>query len=359
MKHCFVLGTRPEIIKLSPLIRVAQQRKLDFFIVHTNQHYTASMDAAFFHDLRLPKAEVNLNIGSENHSTQTGKMLISLGDTFRKCRPDVVYVEGDTNTVLAGALAAAKQPGILVAHVEAGLRSYDRTMPEELNRIVTDHLSDLLFAPTQRQADILTKEGIDAKKIFVTGNSIVDAVHQHLNIAEQIDDPLKDFGLISGAYAVLTMHRPGNVDNPQTLSRLFHGMNILAERMPILFPVHPRTRGAINALKPTVHPNLRLVEPIGYLQMLRLMKHAKLMVTDSGGMQEEACILQVPCVTIRENTERPETLDVGGNMLVGSDEKKLLDAVNHFDRSTISWRNPFGDGHAAERMIDIATTHVA
>ncbi|MFH0829332.1 MAG: UDP-N-acetylglucosamine 2-epimerase (non-hydrolyzing) [Candidatus Kerfeldbacteria bacterium] len=359
MKHCFILGTRPEIIKLSPLIRVAQSRKLDYCIIHTNQHYTASMDEIFFRELKLPTPHFNLHIGSEYHSTQTGKMLISLDETFRKCWPDVVYVEGDTNTVMAGALAASKEQNVTLAHVEAGLRSYDRTMPEEFNRIIADHLSDLLFAPTKLQAQILTTEGIDPKKIFVTGNTIVDAVTQHLEIAEQMVNPLDRYGLKAKSYAVLTMHRPGNVDDPRILLRLINAINTFAERMPVLFPVHPRTRGALDALKPTIHRNLHPVEPIGYLKMLRLMKQAKLIVTDSGGIQEEACVLRVPCITIRENTERPETLDVGGNVLVGSDEKKLIDAVDHFARTKIEWSNPFGDGHSAERMIDIATSHVA
>lgn len=316
------------------------------------------MDTIFFQDLRLPKADINLHIGSENHSTQTGKMLISLGETFRRHRPDIVYVVGDTNTVLASALAASKEEGILLAHVESGLRSYDRTMPEELNRIVTDHLADLLFAPTALQASILNKERIDAKKVFVTGNTIVDAVSQHLEIAEKINDPLEDFALTEGRYAMLTMHRPGNVDDPRILSRLFDGINALAERMPILFPVHPRTQKAIDALSPVIHRNLRCIEPIGYLQMLRCMKNAKLIITDSGGIQEEACVLRVPCITLRENTERPESLDIGGNILVGSDKQRLMDAVDRFEHTTINWYNPFGDGHAAERMIDIVLSNV-
>jgi len=359
MKHCFILGTRPEIIKLSPLIRVAQTRGLDYCIIHTNQHYTASMDDIFFRELELPAPEFNLHIGSEYHSTQTGKMLISLDETFRKCKPDVVYVEGDTNTVMAGALAASKEQGVAVAHVEAGLRSYDRTMPEELNRIIADHLSDLLYAPTKLQANILASEGIDKDKIFVTGNTVVDAVAQHLEIAGQMDDPLEQFGLKPKSYAVLTMHRPGNVDDPRVFLRLVSAINALAERMPVLFPVHPRTKVAIDANKPKFHRNLHAVEPIGYLQMLRVLQQATHIITDSGGIQEEACILQVPCITIRENTERPETIDIGGNILVGSDEKKLLDAVDHYGRTTIEWSNPFGDGHSAERMIDIATAHVA
>lgn len=357
MKHCFILGTRPEIIKLSPLIRLAQERALDFSIVHTNQHYTAALDAIFFKELKLPKADFDLKIGSSDHSTQTGKMLIALGRALREIRPDVVYVEGDTNTVLAGALAASKE-GIRLAHVEAGLRSYDRSMPEELNRIVADHLSDFLFAPTERQSKILIGEGINQAKIHVTGNTIVDAVMQHKRLAELRPDPLPGFGLPAGRYAMLTMHRPGNVDDPVILQKHLDNLNAVAAELPVLFPVHPRTKVMIGRLKLKLHPQFKLVEPIGYLAMLRLMQHAKFIITDSGGIQEEACILQVPCITIRENTERPETLDVGSNVLVGSDRRRLLAAIQHFAAHRAAWKNPFGDGRAGAKMISIVSAHV-
>lgn len=357
MKHCFILGTRPEIIKLSPLIRIAQEQALDFSIIHTNQHYTAALDAIFFKELKLPKADFDLKIGSSDQSTQTGKMLIALGRALREIRPDVVYVEGDTNTVLAGALAASKE-GIRLAHVEAGLRSYDRSMPEELNRIVADHLSDFLFAPTERQSKILISEGINQANIHVTGNTIVDAVMQHKRLAELLPDPLPAFGLPAGGYAMLTMHRPGNVDDPAMLQKHLDNLNAVAVELPILFPVHPRTKVMIGRLKPKLHPRFKLVEPIGYLAMLRLMQHAKFIITDSGGIQEEACILQVPCITIRENTERPETLDVGSNVLVGSDRRRLLAAIQHFAAGQAAWKNPFGDGRAGVKMISIVSAHV-
>ncbi len=359
MQHCFILGTRPEIIKLSPLIRIAQSRGLDFCIIHTNQHYTASMDEVFFRELELPAPNVNLHIGSGDHSTQTGKMLIAIGDELARLKPDVVYVEGDTNTVLAGALAAAKQPGILVAHVEAGLRSYDRSMPEELNRIVTDHISDLLFAPTAVQEKILLEEHISRDKVFVTGNSIVDAVQQHLAIAKDADDTLRRYHLHAHQYALLTLHRPANVDDPAILTTMLENLQRVAQDVPMLFPVHPRTRKAIDALDMPPMKGITMIEPIGYLDMLQLMQQARLILTDSGGIQEEACILKVPCITLRENTERPETVDVGASVLVGSDAKKLDDAVANFSTITPAWDNPFGDGHSAERMIDIATSHVA
>lgn len=359
MKHCFILGTRPEIIKLSPLIRVAQSRKLDFSIIHTNQHYTASMDEIFFRELELPAADVNLHIGSGDHSAQTGRMLIAIGDELARRMPDVVYVEGDTNTVLAGALAATKQPGILVAHVEAGLRSYDRSMPEELNRIVTDHVSDLLFAPTKVQEKILHDEHIFHDKVFVTGNSIVDAVREHLAIAGDPHSALQRYGVKAHAFALLTMHRPANVDDPAMLKKMLGNLQRVAQDIPMLFPVHPRTKKAIDALDLPPLQGITMIEPVGYLDMLRLMQQAQLILTDSGGIQEEACILKVPCITLRENTERPETVDVGASVLVGSDAKKLEHAVTHFASLTPSWKNPFGDGHSAERMIDIATEHVA
>ena len=358
MNHCFILGTRPEIIKLAPLIRVAQTRTLDFCIIHTNQHYTASMDEIFFKELDLPAPDVNLHIGSGDHSAQTGRMLIAIGEELAKRKPDVVYVEGDTNTVLAGALAAAKQPGILVAHVEAGLRSYDRTMPEELNRIITDHISDLLFAPTKVQERILHDEHLPHDKVFVTGNTIVDAVRQHLVIAGDPNAALQRYGLKAHGYALLTMHRPANVDDPAVLKAMLGNLQRVAKDLPMLFPVHPRTKKAIDALGLPAFKGITMVEPVGYLDMLRLMQQAKLILTDSGGIQEEACILKVPCITLRENTERPETVDVGASVLVGSDAKKLERAVARFSSITPAWDNPFGDGHAAERMIDIATSHV-
>jgi len=359
MKHCFILGTRPEIIKLSPLIRVAQSRKLDFSIIHTNQHYTASMDEVFFRELELPAADVNLHIGSGDHSAQTGRMLIAIGDELARRKPDVVYVEGDTNTVLAGALAAAKQPEILVAHVEAGLRSYDRSMPEELNRIVTDHVSDLLFAPTKVQEKILHDEHISHDKVFVTGNSIVDAVREHLVIAGDPHSALQRYGVKAHAFALLTMHRPANVDDPAMLTKMLGNLQRVAQDIPMLFPVHPRTKKAIDALDLPPLQGITMIEPVGYLDMLRLMQQAQLILTDSGGIQEEACILKVPCITLRKNTERPETVDVGASVLVGSDAKKLEHAVTHVASLTPSWKNPFGDGYSAERMIDIATEHVA
>lgn len=359
MKHCFVLGTRPEIIKLSPLIRVTRERGLDFSIIHTNQHYTASMDAIFFKELRLPAPTLNLHIGSASHSEQTGKMLIALGEAFAEQRPDVVYAEGDTNTVLAAALAATKLPGITVAHVEAGLRSYDRSMPEELNRIMTDHISDLLFAPTERQRRILKEEHIPDERIFVTGNSIVDAVRQHLAIAESATDTLRRFSLAKQSFALVTLHRPANVDDPRVLATMLHNLTEIARDIPLLFPVHPRTKKAIDALQLGPLSNITMTDPLGYLDMLHLIQNAAFVCTDSGGIQEEACILQVPCITLRENTERPETIDVGANVLVGSDGQKLKQAVEHVRTSKPSWSNPFGDGHSAERMIDIASAHVA
>lgn len=359
MKHCFILGTRPEIIKLSPLIRLAVARAYDFLIVHTNQHYTASMDQVFFHELKLPPADINLHIGSNEHSEQTGQMIISIGRILREQRPDVVYVEGDTNTVLAGAIAASKEPGVLLAHVEAGLRSYDRTMPEELNRIMADHVADFLFAPTNNQRDILLGEGIAREKIFVVGNSIVDAVQQNLHMAEQSVDPLKRFHLQSGGYALLTLHRPANVDRVDVLATLLKSINRLAADLPVLFPVHPRTKKTISQLRVPVHHQLTMIDPVGYLDMLLLMKHARYILTDSGGVQEEACVLQIPCLTLRDNTERPETVEVGGNVLVGNDETRLFSAIHRFNTTTIQWRNPFGDGQAAEKMIDVVTGHVA
>ncbi|CAB3289173.1 UDP-N-acetylglucosamine 2-epimerase [Methanocaldococcus lauensis] len=360
MKFTIVLGTRPEIIKLSPIIRVLEKTNIDWNIIHTNQHYSENMDKIFFDELNLPKPKYNLGIGSGTHGEQTGKMLIKVERVLLKEKPNVVIVQGDTNTVLSGALAASKLK-IKIAHVEAGLRSFDRNMPEEINRVLTDHISDYLFAPTDIAKNNLLREGIKENKIFVVGNTIVDATLQNLKIAEKNENVKKFFNTLknNGDYFLLTLHRSENVDNKKRLKNIIEGILYLTKIYDehIIFPIHPRTKkrleefNLLNKLKN--NEKINIIEPVGYLEFLMLEKNAKLILTDSGGIQEEACILKTPCITLRDNTERPETLSVGANILVGDDKEKLINAVNIMLNKNRNWENPFGDGKSGEKIVKI------
>jgi UDP-N-acetylglucosamine 2-epimerase (non-hydrolysing) len=351
MRISIVLGTRPEVIKLSPVIRECQRRDLDFFILHTGQHYSYRMDRVFFEQLQLPDARYNLEVGSGSHAEQTGKMLAAIEKILKEERPDIVLVEGDTNTVLAGALAAAKL-NIRVAHAEAGLRSYDRRMPEEINRILTDHCSDLLFAPTEKSRQTLIHEGITKDKIFVTGNTIVDAVKQNLKIAVEGSDIRNRLRLRSHGYLLATVHRQENVSDDRRLRAIMRGLQLVSQEygLPVLCPFHPNTRKQMKKLHVKTE-NLRVVEPLDYLSFLVLESTARLILTDSGGVQEEACILRVPCVTLRNNTERPETLEVGANVIAGTDPHQILDKTKLMLNEPNRWMNPFGDGTAAQKIV--------
>jgi UDP-N-acetylglucosamine 2-epimerase (non-hydrolysing) len=353
MKIGIVLGTRPEIIKLSSIIRRCVAKRLDHFIVHTNQHYSDRMDAIFFRELELPAPRHNLRVGSGGHGEMTGRMLIGIEKVLLAERPSVVLVQGDTNTVLAGALAASKL-GIPVGHVEAGLRSGDRTMPEEINRIVADHVSDLLFCPTRKQRAILRREDVDARKIHVTGNTVVDAVRECSAIAERRSTVLADLGLEPDGYVLMTAHRPATVDVERRLRAVLRGVDRIAAEggKAVVFPIHPRTRKQLGKFGVRVPKRFRLVEPVGYLDMLQLQRHASLVVTDSGGIQEEACILRKRCLVTRENTERPEAVEVGGCALVGNaDPERIVKTARRLLAKTIRWRNPFGDGESAQRIV--------
>jgi UDP-N-acetylglucosamine 2-epimerase (non-hydrolysing) len=268
--------------------------------------------------------------------------------------PDIVLVEGDTNTVLGGALAAVKLR-IKVGHVEAGLRSYDRRMPEEINRILTDHCSDYLFTPTQVTEEILLKEGIPSNKIYVTGNTIVDAIYQNLLLAKQRSAILHELELNPGGYFLATVHRQENVDNQQNLRSIIQGLELVSRQyeLPVVFPIHPRTKRTI--LRLGLDPKLMVIDPQDYLSFLLLEKHAKLILTDSGGVQEEACIQRIPCVTLRENTERPETVQVGANIISGIKSNDILNKSETMLSRKRNWVNPYGDGHSAEKIIEIIT----
>lgn len=353
MKIAIVLGTRPEIIKMAPVIRLLEKKQIDYFIIHSNQHYSPNMDAVFFKELNLPKPKYNLGIGSADHGNQTGNMLIKIEEILLREKPSVVLSQGDTNTVLAGILAASKQ-NIPTGHVEAGLRSYDRRMPEEKNRIICDVLSDFLFAPTFVQEKILTGEGIPKNRIFVVGNTIVDAVLHHKNIAEESSSILEKLNLKSKKYVLVTAHRALNVDTKTSLKKLIAVIESVSEitGLDVVYPIHPRTKAKLEKYTLKIS-NVKLTKPLGYLDFLQLEQQASLIVTDSGGIQEEACILRVPCITIRENTERPETIDVGANKLVDLNINKLKKAITYHKNHPADWKNPFGDGHTAERILEV------
>ena len=353
MKICIVLGTRPEMVKFSPIIRECVRRHLDYFILHTGQHYSYNMDRVFFMQLELPDAKYNLDVGSGTHGKQTGKMLWGIEEILQRESPDVVLVEGDTNTVLAGALAAVKL-GIKVGHVEAGLRSYDRRMPEETNRVLADHCSTFLFAPTPKSKENLLHEGIAENQIFMVGNTIVDAVHQNLEIAKSKAHILSELCVDEGKYMLATSHRQENVDDKSRFTGIIKGLQLVQTEfgIPLIYPIHPRARKQLELFSIDTC-GLTLVEPLDYLAFLELESKATLVLTDSGGVQEETCILGVPCVTLRDNTERPETLDVGSNILAGTDPNKILQAAKVSCAQKKAWANPFGDGKTASKIINI------
>ncbi|UCF07692.1 MAG: UDP-N-acetylglucosamine 2-epimerase (non-hydrolyzing) [Thermoplasmata archaeon] len=363
MRICVVVGTRPEIIKMSPIVREFGKRGVDFFLVHTNQHYSYNMDRIFFEELNLPEPDYNLEVGSGRHGVQTGKMLIEIEKTLLSDRPDLVLVEGDTNTVLAGALTASKCK-IEVGHVEAGLRSFDKSMPEEINRLIADHLSSYLFAPTTVSKENLVHEGIPEEKIYVVGNTIVDATHHNLRIAEERSSILSDLGLEEGRYFLLTLHRQENVDDENRLGKIVEALRLvpLSFDMPVIYPIHPRTVKMAErfGLKARLEENsgIKLIEPVGYLDFLILEKHAASVLTDSGGVQEEACILNVPCITLRYNTERPETVQVGKNIVVGIESEDVVNGISEMLGKELSPANPFGDGNTGKRIVDILVASI-
>ena len=353
MKPAIVVGTRPEIIKMAPLVRACRARGLPYLLLHTGQHYSFEMDGVFFSELGLPAPDVNLEVGSGTQIYQVSSAMSGLEPILAEHRPDVVLVEGDTNSVLAAALAANKA-GIRVGHVEAGLRSYDRGMPEEVNRVLTDHLADFLFAPTPGARDILLGEGLPAARVHVTGNTVVDELLLQRGRARR-PGLLERFGVEPGRFALATLHRAENVDDPARLRGALGGLAGVSEALglPVLAALHPRTQARIAELEPGLTRGLRVLPPLGYLDFLGLHAEAGLMLTDSGGLQEEACCLRVPCVTLRDNTERPESVEVGANRLAGADPARIVEAARAMSARARDWPNPFGDGRAGERIVDV------
>ncbi|NYT12823.1 MAG: UDP-N-acetylglucosamine 2-epimerase (non-hydrolyzing) [Methanomassiliicoccales archaeon] len=349
-----VLGTRPEIIKMSPIIRELEERGLEYQTIHTGQHYSYEMDRIFFEELELPLPDINLDVGSGTQANQTGRMLPKIERALIDNHSEVVLVQGDTNTVLAGALAASKLD-IPVGHVEAGLRSYDRTMPEEINRVLADHISTQLYAPTEQSRENLAREGI-INGVFVTGNTVVDAAFQNMEISKTKSHPLRDLGIEPSNYFLVTAHRQENVDYSDRLSGMILGLEKISEKegIPMIFPAHPRTRKMLKAFDIEVE-NIQIIEPVGYLDFLQLEANARLVLTDSGGVQEETCVLGTPCVTLRDNTERPETVKAGSNILAGVDPARMVGAVDQMISRERKWINPYGDGKASARIVGLVS----
>ena len=401
MKIISVVGARPNFIKVAPIHKSFQKRnfnnrvnanstnvgQIQHLICHTGQHYDENMSKVFFGDLELPKPDFYLGIGSGTHAEQTGKIMIEFEKVLLEEKPDLVIVFGDVNSTIACSLVAAKL-GIKIAHVEAGLRSFDKTMPEEINRILTDRISDYLFVTEKSGIENLKKEGVSDNKIFFVGNVMIDSLFYYLPKCEK-SDILKKFGLINSTpkefnaqvslysvpdnyedkpesflhanetvpYILVTLHRPSNVDSREFLERLAILLNSLGEKNKVIFPLHPRTRNNMNTwnIEATISDNVILTDPVGYLDFISLIKNSKLIITDSGGIQEETTALGIKCITIRENTERPVTVEVGTNILAGTD----LDRVGEVALHILNGNNKDGelpelwDGKAGDRIVDI------
>jgi len=353
-----VVGARPNLMKIAPLMDAYREtRGVEPLLVHTGQHYDANMSDLFFRQLGIPEPDLNLGVGSASHSVQTAEIMKAFEPVVLEHRPDVVLVVGDVNSTIACGMVAVKL-GVELVHVEAGLRSFDRTMPEEINRILTDAISDLLFCTEQSGVDNLRREGVDTARIHLVGNVMIDTLLRHRETADR-SPILQTLGLEPQGFAVLTLHRPSNVDDPQTLEKLLDALEVVQEDMPIVFPAHPRTRAKLAAFglgeRLESMRGLRVLDPIGYLDFLKLMASARLVLTDSGGIQEETTILQVPCLTLRENTERPVTVELGGNRLVGVDPHRIVTAyrdVMHAGQRPFAIP-PLWDGRAAQRIVEV------
>jgi len=350
----FILGARPQFIKSAPLIReiLSTESSISLTIVHSGQHYDPEMSEVFFSQLKLPHPKLNLRIGSGSHASQIAALLLPLEQLMIRMRPDVVIVPGDTNTTLGAALAAAKCSGVRVAHLEAGLRSGDISMPEEVNRILTDHCSSLLFAPTRTSVSNLAAEGL-AKYTRLTGDTMVDALRLTLPaVARKEKTVLRSLDLDDRSYLMVTLHRPSNVDDPVKLFRIMRNLEKIGKKITVLFPVHPRTQLRLKSLHfGKSSKQVRLINPQGYVEALALLKHARCLLTDSGGMQKEAFQLSVPCVTLRNTTEWPETLVGNSNRLANI--KTMLPLIAQAASSDIRTKhhsNVFGDGRAARKI---------
>jgi UDP-N-acetylglucosamine 2-epimerase len=350
MKVMTVVGARPQFIKAAPVSRVLR-RQHEEFLLHTGQHYDDEMSDLFFRQLQIPAPDQNLEVGSGRHGAQTGAMLAGIESVAIDQRPDWLIVYGDTNSTLAAALVGAKL-NIPVAHVEAGLRSFDRRMPEEVNRVVADHVATLLLCPTETAVRNLEREGITSGASMV-GDVMFDAFQQNVQVAQKSSGILADLGLAPNGYHLLTVHRAENVDQPDLLEAILRGVADSGRR--VIFPVHPRTRAVLKSTAMKVPGNVTLIDPIGYLEILVLEENAEAIVTDSGGVQKEAYFAGRPCITLRTTTEWTETVEAGWNVLVGTDSAAIARAMRGF-RPEGPRPELFGDGHAAERVVEALST---
>jgi UDP-N-acetylglucosamine 2-epimerase (non-hydrolysing) len=348
MKIVSIIGARPNFVKCSPLSREIT-KKFDEVVIHTGQHYDYEMNKIFFNELNIPEPEYHLDIGSGTHGEQTGEMLKGIEAVLIKEMPDMVLVYGDTNSTIAGALAASKLH-TTIGHIEAGLRSFDKKMPEEINRVLTDHCSDILFCPTETAVKNLKNEGI-TEGVYLTGDVMVDVLKENIKIAEKKSTILDELDLKSKEYYLSTLHRAENTDNVEKMKNI---VDAFCEIENLIFPCHPRTEKCLKefGLWDRLKENVKIVKPVGYLDMLILEKNANKILTDSGGVQKEAYILKVPCITLRENTEWVETVEDGWNVLVGADKEDIIEAMDEFMPEG-GQRNVFGNGDASERIVEI------
>lgn len=362
MRIINVVGARPNFMKIAPLMEEYERHpEIESLLMHTGQHYDEKMSHLFFKQLGIREPDVNLEVGSASHAVQTAEIMKAFEPVLLEYKPDAVLVVGDVNSTIACGLVAAKL-NVKVIHVEAGLRSFDRSMPEEINRVLTDSISDLLFCTEQSGVDNLLAEGICRDKIYMVGHVMIDTLIRNLERAREsmILDELHDQGCIDGdGFSVLTLHRPSNVDDPVVFSRILDALEVIQDELPIIFPIHPRTRKNIVSMNLRKRVDslvrLHLIDPIGYLDFLKLQSSAKVVLTDSGGIQEETTVLKIPCITLRENTERPATVEIGSNQIVGTDTKKIVNAFRivmngNFRESRIP---PLWDGKAAERILGV------
>jgi UDP-N-acetylglucosamine 2-epimerase (non-hydrolysing) len=364
LKIINVAGARPNFMKVAPIVSAIARRAGEFssLLVHTGQHYDSMMSDAMFRDLELPEPDIHLGVGSGSHATQTAAVMLAFEPIVVKEKPDWVLVVGDVNSTLASALVCAKL-GVKVAHVEAGLRSRDRTMPEEINRLLTDQIADLLFTPSHDADANLLAEGISPQRIRFVGNIMIDSLLSSLERAKH-SSVRADLGFESKDYGVLTLHRPANVDERKTFARILDAIEQISARVPIVFPVHPRTRITIAKLglaeRVEKANGLRLIEPLGYLDFLHLLRGARLVLTDSGGIQEETTVLGIPCLTLRENTERPITVEMGTNTVVGTNTSTIVNAACNAMESSLRRNSrplpPLWDGGTADRILDALAT---
>ncbi|MEW6214088.1 MAG: UDP-N-acetylglucosamine 2-epimerase (non-hydrolyzing) [bacterium] len=355
-----IVGARPNFMKAAPVIAALGQRSgIRQTVVHTGQHYDVNMSDIFFYQLGIPRADINLGVGSGTHAQQTAQIMIRFEPVVVEKKPDIVLVYGDVNSTVAAALVCTKL-GVAIGHVEAGLRSFDRTMPEEINRLLTDQMADILFTPSEDGNENLKREGIPSGKVHLVGNVMIDTLLRLLPKADH-EVVLKEFAINGyfchpGSYALVTLHRPSNVDDPNMLASIMKTLQEISQSLLVIFPIHPRTQHRLQSLGITIDSSrLKLIEPVGYLQFLALQQQARIVITDSGGIQEETTFLGIPCLTVRENTERPITTTIGTNVLVGQNMTRLKEEVDGIlsGKGKKGSVPPLWDGKASERIAAV------